>query len=252
MLDSYIKKLENIIVPRKYNVNDVKNINTAFDSNREQKPKANVSLKDTNTSDDFAKTKKTHTQSDLQPIREESSRGGTIADEEKLSLIEIINIEKKKNMNYRFEIGELQRKVEYLNQKIEKQGDCINKLERQKDLDSKYLIKLEAMLSGREPGNVNSMGNTTRQFSNISKIDIGNDFKTNFNKLLLDENQKLKRFQEEVFKISRCYDEVNDELIYYLKEIQQLLSHTNEDDYRNEQVVGTTISSIKSKPRFNP
>jgi hypothetical protein len=239
MLDSYIKKLENIIVPRRYNLSEVKQINTNFDS-REFKNRTSISQRETSVSDDFAKSRKTYTDLTMQPIKEESSRVQTIADEEKLSLIEIINIEKKKNMNYRFENTELTRKIEYLNQKIVKQNETITKLERQKDLDSKYLIKLEATMINKPATN------TTRQFNNVSKIELDGSFKSSFNKLLFDENQKLKRFQEEVFKISRNYDEVNDELIYHLKEIQSLLSLTNED-YRNEKILTDTIDSIKRK-----
>jgi hypothetical protein len=265
MLDNYIKKLENIIVPRQYSINDVKQINTNFNANQIKQQKPIMTTFSNSTAESFMKTaagtnniKEVNSkveQSSLQPIKEESSQiTATIADEEKLSLIEIINQEKKKNMNYRFQIAELQRKNDYLTVKLEKQNEMLIKMEKQKDLDTKYLIKLEAMLSGTSrPNNttVNNINNNsqfvnTTKIFNQSKIDTDGNFRTNFNKLLLEDNQKLKKFKEEVFKISKTYDDVNDELIYYLKEIQSLLNLTNEEDFKNEKVVADSINTIKS------
>lgn len=145
------------------------------------------------------------------------------------SLKEIINEEKKKNMNYRQEINELYRKLELLEKKAFKQESEIEVLKQEKEMNGKYILKMEGMLTVNKNNYNNSDSHNLNPFSFIKKNEDENSL---FNhpkfKSLNEEVQTLREFQRKIYEISSSYDEVNENIINTLKEIQELFTNLNE------------------------
>lgn len=170
--------------------------------------------------------------------------------------IHLLNI---KAMNYRHEVETLKKRICELNKTIEDQKEKILRMEKQKENDNKYLLKLENMLAAKSSGqpslhaflnnsvNVNNMSSLSnlsqRNFTNGLYVELKkctnliiqdkvNDFSMNLtdqNEMkdfilnLMNEAQKLKAFQKQVFDISRSYDDINDNIINSIKTIQNLM-----------------------------
>lgn len=157
------------------------------------------------------------------------------------------------NMNYRHEVSTLKAKIQETDKKLSLQANTIQKLEKQKENDSKYLVKLENLIAQENKSNSNininlNVSNNSgmkiddisrsQQFSQNYEGEIKN-LKLNFNEKsevkefltnLLEENQKLKLFQSQVEEISKNYDLVNDNIIDSMKAIQLMIENINKSD----------------------
>jgi hypothetical protein len=163
-----------------------------------------------------------------------------------------------RNMNYRHEIETLKSSLARASKELEENKLLLNKLERQKDNDNKYLLKLEQMLENNKGHNGLTF---SRKFSGGSMNDISKvskkshaaneyysiDYKTNtliiddkyndnsiaiadkeelkqYILSILTENRKLKEFQNQVFEISRNYDDINSTMLESIKSLQSTLN----------------------------
>jgi hypothetical protein len=197
MIDQFLDKMNKVILPKNYSINNIKN-----------DPKNNKFQKEEIKTADFPKV-----------ILYTDDDNNDEGDDMK----EALNIEKKKNMNLRYQVYELNKKVDTLNKKIEKQSEYINRLEKQRESDSKYLLKLENMFNHK-----NDMNQTIRPPKlNISQQteDTG---RNTLIKLLMEQNENLKKFQDEIYNLSKKYDQINDAMIFNIGEIHSLLQYVDE------------------------
>lgn len=155
-----------------------------------------------------------------------------------------------KCMNYRHEAETLKTKINELNKTIEEHSHEISKSEKQKEVNNKYLLKLETLLAQQNPKNsllflkTNEKNNTfsipknekivlefhgntlfidNKINNSVTNISDKNELKE-YLLNLLNENQKLKTFQIQVFKISKNYDDINENMLECVRSIQQSLS----------------------------
>jgi hypothetical protein len=141
---------------------------------------------------------------------------------------------------------------------LEEYKILVNKLEKQKDSDNKYLLKLEHMLeSNKTQGGLMFRNYSNGSMSDISKISrktiasneyYSIEYKTNtiiiedkYNDStiaisekeelkqyilnLLTENRRLKDFQNQVYEISKNYDDINSNMLDSIKSLQDILSN---------------------------
>lgn len=166
-----------------------------------------------------------------------------------------------KNMAYRQQIDALSRKVEDLNKELESKNKKIDQYEIQIENNSKYLLKLEAYMveagknKGRERFVLNMLGvhsdfNTSKSSINTSNLNSTIASALNADKAsfsvdkgdmksiviaLVNENQKLKNFQNQVLKISKNYDDINEAMAESIKKVQSLLEDVKNRLSSNKQ-----------------
>ncbi len=180
----------------------------------------------------------------------------TIKSHDEGSLREKIHMMNLKAMNYRYEIETLKGTICELKGKLDEQNLQIAKMDRQKETDNKYLIKLEGLLATKEPNGLNLSANKSKI---ISDKTLTSNFHSKSDQLVIDfnksnhlfiedkvnhtlvnfndknelkefisnlivENQKLKAFQNGVFDLSKKYDDVNENMIDEMKQIGQFLN----------------------------
>lgn len=283
MIDDYLKKLETIISPQTYDMNnykekiiqspllvpdkqflqnldgtevvainlqpDVKELNQNLDGEFETK---NINT-DLQTEKNLSQNRLTERLSDvgrdrnlsLKPNISQLNRTEEI-DSKTRERIHQLNV---KNMAYRQQIDALGRKVEELNKELENKNKKIDQYEIQIENNSKYLLKLESYMveagknKGRERFVLNMLGvhsdfNMSKSSINTSNLNSTIASALNADKAsfsvdkgdmksiviaLVNENQKLKNFQNQVLKISKNYDDINESMAESIKKVQALL-----------------------------
>jgi hypothetical protein len=190
--------------------------------------------------------------------------------------IHMLNI---KTMNYRHEVETLKKKITDLYKIIEDQKEKIYRIEKQKENDNKYLIKLENMLAAQSSGGqpsinalLNNLANNNINMSSMSNLSQKNltsgiyvelkkctnliikDKVNNLSLNIIDQNdmkefvlnlmnecQKLKAFQRQVFEISKNYDDINENIINSIKTIQNIMeisSVKSIDENQKKEIYG--------------
>jgi hypothetical protein len=198
MIDQFLERMNKVIKPNNYSINSIKNDAQKTNS---------FKLEEIKTAE-FPKV--------ILYTEEDNN-------EECDDIKELLNNEKKKNMNLRYQVYEMNKKLETLNKNIEKKNEYITKLEKQIESDSKYLIKLENMFNHK-----NDMNQSTKPPKlNISQ-QTEETSRNNLIKLLMEQNENLKRFQIEIYNISKKYDQLNDAMAFNLGEIHSLLQYVGE------------------------
>jgi len=197
--------------------------------------------------------------------------------------IHILNI---KAMNYRHEVETLKKRINELSKVVEDQKEKILRIEKQKENDNKYLLKLENLLAAQSTAqppslnaflnssaaanlnNVSSLSNASqrnftngifvelRKCSNLIVKDKNHNFTLNltdqaemkeFILNLMNEAQKLKAFQKQVFEISKNYDDINENMIDSIKTIQNIMdisSAKNIDDIEKKEIYCKLIIAL--------
>jgi hypothetical protein len=289
MLDDYLKKLENMITPQTYSKQNYKgkflmdNINTqdVLTNEADQKlledyinkigVKSNNNLlaesririynKMLESNDKFQSPPDDNVIKFDRFNRTQSMSPKQSNDKERIHQLNI------KNMNYRHEIETLKNNLNDVTKELEECRILVSRLEKQKDSDNKYLLKLEHMLENNKGQN----GLTFRKYSNVSMSDISkiskkncvcNDYynieyknntlivedKYNDNSIAisdkeelkqyilntLTENRKLKDFQNQVFEISKNYDDINSTMLESIKSLQNTLSSDQRLKFEND------------------
>ena len=280
MLDDYLKKLENMITPQTYSKQNYKskfnmgNVNTNDELTNEvnqklledyinkmgvkanDNPLAESRIRVYNKmldSDDKFQIPPDDISNNMRMVNRTQSMSPSQNNEKER--IHQLNI---KNMNYRHEIETLKNRLNNAVKELEDYKILVNKLERQKDCDNKYLLKLEHMLENNKGHN----GLGFRNYSNGSMADISKisrktvmsneyytiDYKTNtiiiedrdndniiaiadkdelkhYILNILTENRRLKDFQKEVYEISKNYDDINSTMLESIKSLQNTLNN---------------------------
>lgn len=169
-----------------------------------------------------------------------------------------------KSMNYRYEISQLKQIVESHQQTILHKDIMIQKLEKLRENDAKYLLKLETMVSQKQKPETNSIIPT-----NVVKIEpnvIYNKCDEELKSLDLNFNDKkdvkdfilktmkelnmLKDFQINVFEISKNYDSINENIIEGMNLIQSLINSVNKSQRLDHSQFQLLISIIYAKPKL--
>ena len=247
MIDEYLRKIENIISPQTYDLNNYKdkilkselefpdrNFIQGNESENELKSEVRSEVRSEIRSDvksQARKTSKTLTQTEKSFV-ENTSR----------SKVHNLNV---KNMAYRQQIDALNRKIEEQGRIIDSQRRTIEENKVSIENNCKYLLKLESYLveagknKTREKFTLNLIGVNTN-FANECKDQASKaSFTVERNEMrelivnLINENQKLKQFQSKVISLSQTYDEINNSMMESLREATEQL-HTF---YNNNQEV---------------
>ena len=211
MLDDYIKKIENLITPNHYDRNNYKEkILSGRDDNFEQDEKEyklkfirkkKKKKKEKRSSKEYEKRneiekKRQENEGKLENPEldnllqrsiikseemKESTRkinGKEYTDDDIESLLEKVKSLNMKNMNYRYEIEKYKNKISQLQKDYDAQIDLQNKMEKEKENLTKYLLKLEKMLQNQSQRQ--KMVNTNN--SNISTISNNQNMSLNATK----------------------------------------------------------------------
>jgi hypothetical protein len=198
MIDQFLERMNKVISPKNYSISSIKN----------DTHKTNTYNNEEIKTPEFPKV--------ILYTDDDNADGDDIR--------ETLNNEKKKNMNLRYQVYELNKKLETLNKNIEKKNEYIIKLEKQIESDSKYLLKLENMFNHK---------NDMTQSLKPPKLNISQQTeetsRNNLIKLLMEQNESLKRFKIEIYNLSKKYDQLNDVIAFNLGEIHSLLQYVGEN-----------------------
>ena len=207
----------------------------------------------------------------------------------------------KLNMNLRFEVAKLNEKLENSEKLIHDQAKTIKILEKQKDNDSEYLLKLENIICMEKRSNSvklmnkssnsnnissNSINLNTTHFNNKSNMNnkshqshqtgktnlnnnntknkkitmqpdeirflqLDNNFTIDLNEkndlsqllqMMYQENQRLKFFQNNIIQLSKNYDEINENMVVWMKDVNLLVEGLpkNYDEVNFQSIIGKT------------
>ena len=179
---------------------------------------------------------------------------------------------KKKNMKFKQEQEEAHKKRDQLQKEIIGKQDELNKIEKEKEDLSKYLLKLEKVAKGQGIGDnpqpvevmtFSEKDNTMESNKNYEAFDSQSltinisggspnvvmeddkgekiiilskkDLMKYLNKLY-KENQALKNFQHQIFNLSKSYGDINDNLAECITGFQELCVNTPGDKINIEDV----------------
>ena len=186
---------------------------------------------------------------------------------------------KKKNLNFQKQQEDVNRKHNQLTEEISKKENEIKKFAKEKEDLSKFLFKMEKVVKGKT--NKSPGGETTvMTFTNEDSKDDRNNFEAfdsqrltinisggspniilnddkGQNEIILSkkdlmrylnktyrENQGLKNFQNQIFNLSKAYDDINNNLADCISEFQQLCTSTKGDEIKKEDV-NTQLDNLK-------
>ena len=253
MIEEYLKKLETIISPQTYDLNNYKDkilkshidfpdkdFVQGLDDMNEQESRSGMNIiKDMERKEQFNKTsnEKGMSSSKNMNLRSETDiRSGntTIIDSDKLrQKVHNLNV---KNMAYRQQIDNLNRKIEDQSRQIDSQRRTIDESKVTIENSSKYLLKLESYLveagknKARERFTLNLLGvnfgfaKECKDQANKASFSVERVDMREMIVALTNENKKLKEFQNRIIDLSTTYDEVNQNMMESLKEAQDNLS----------------------------
>ena len=175
------------------------------------------------------------------------------------------------SINYRHEIETLQNTLKSLEKKYLEQQNVIDTLEKQKENDDKYLLKLEDIYKQEQMKNKNNLNislnvsNTNNNISNAGNEDnilagVNLKDKNQLNNLitnLINENYKLKHFQAQVLEISKNYDDINENIVNNMKSTQSYFRNNNYPNSSNineylenfNKILTSSVDMVQSKQR---
>lgn len=272
MIDNYMKYIENIITPKTYSVHNIKNqqddgiysqqgkiLSKLRENEFKEKSAINQSLHSKNTisvsvaspgsplvprtdlrqssSKSILSPHKLEEESKMHRSQNNSFSGSHIQQlkncDDVSYLKEIIKEEKKKNMNLRHEIAELNKYIHVLNNKEGEFNKTIHALKIEKEMNSKYILKMETMIYNLNKNQIKQKTLTAKNLCSMNasgSINLLMQEEKDSDKIfknLMEELHKLKNFKTEIFKISITQDEVNSNIIKCMREIQEMFNELN-------------------------
>jgi hypothetical protein len=224
MIDSgnYFNHLEKMIRPKEFNVHEI------MRSRQGEVVNSDVEAKSFKTSGS-AKSSKIMKKSEIfnrsnQDINlNRSSSKVSIKNIDDIRYLkQLLNEEMKKNMNLRHEIHTLSSKINLLENKENNYLQCINSMKFDKEMNNKYILKMETMVK-----------NLTNENKDIKKIQQAPIPDNTHDKLLIaelnEEIEKLNSFRQKIYETSLTYDEINLNIYNTLKDIQLLFLGMNKE-----------------------
>lgn len=248
MIEDYLKKLETIISPQTYDLNNYKE--KILQSNKDFPDREFIQGLDILSEDDQSEIRslkndksQTKTRGDNASIKnvtkselndnKSQNIANSVVDEKSRAKIHNLNV---KNMAYRQQIDSLNRKIEDQARLIESQRRTIEENKVTIENNSRYLLKLESYLveagknKARERFTLNLLGVNTN-FANECKdqaskatFSVERENMKEMIVALINENQKLKDFQNKIINLSQTYDEINSTMVDSLKGVQENLA----------------------------
>lgn len=219
MIESYFSKYQNAIAPTKRNISP--NQNKDFSQQIQIDPTSTVQST-------LSKENKKSPKSTLVHI-------GNFNNETNIEDVRSLYVnERKKNLEYRYEITSLKSKLLNLQKILTDKEHELSRLKYESEKDSIYLLNLEKMLTKYKTMNLKNknkeMNNNNNQIiqNNQQNLININSSEAIENAQLRDEIIKLKEFKKEIYNISRQNTEMNKNLFIPLKKIEELLFNLNQ------------------------
>ena len=163
---------------------------------------------------------------------------------------------KKNNMFLRESVSSLEKKNKSLKNEITFLKKQIDNLKIKESNSTDYILKLEKQIEYfQKKEKINKIiqnQNKEMLLNNINNLNSSelNNLENNSSLLneLKVENEKLQQFREKVFKISICYNEINEnaiELIRQINNIFQEYNQVNNDENINSENENTIYQNLK-------
>lgn len=277
MIEDYLKRLEIIISPQTYDLNNYKDkilksnidfpdrefvqgLDALSDNEAQSEIKSEKQVRSQILKQNKSSNSKTFQKSETNKDLNDNMSNNNFAIEEKFrQKVHNLNV---KNMAYRQQIDALNRKIEDQGRQIDSQRRTIDENKVTMENNSKYLLKLESYLveagknKARERFTLNLLGVNTgfavdcKDQASKASFSVDRENMKEMVVSLTNENQKLKTFQNKIIDISQTYDEINANMVESLKEIQDTLSglyneklvDSNCEFYLNE--INTNLNKI--------
>jgi hypothetical protein len=245
MIDNYFNHLENMIRPKELNVHDIlrSRQGDVLSSDGEVKSfKTSGSAKSSQILKKSEIVNRSHQESNL---NRSSSKLSIKNIDDITYLKQLLNEEMKKNMNLRHEIQILNSKINLLENKQNDYLKTINSIKFDKEMNSKYILKMETM--------VKNLTNENKDIKKIKEVPI---VENSNEKFLIDnlnqEIEKLELFRQHIYETSKTYDEINLNIYNSLKDIQLLFVGMNKelDEDKFNHYDFKTLDRFKSKIKF--
>lgn len=254
MIDDYLKKLETIISPQTYDLNNYKdkilNSNLVFPDRNFIEGNDDF---DYNSNLGKSKIDMNENMSQHYSQNTEMQQFENYDNEKFRQKVHQLNV---KNMAYRQKIDNLNRKIEDQNKVIDSQRRTIEENKLMIENNSKYLLKLESYLveagknKAREKFTLNLLGinnkfaEACRDSSSKATFSVERNEMKEMIVALVNENQKLKEFQEKVMELSKNFDEINYTIIESIKDIENRISNIKSDDKNNENLLNEISGNV--------
>lgn len=219
MIESYFSKYQNAIAPTKRNISPNQNIECS----------QQIQIDPTSTvQSTLSKENKKSPKSTLVHIG--NFNNSNLNNETNIEDVRSLYVnERKKNLEYRYEITSLKSKLLNLQKIITDKDHELSRLKYESEKDSIYLLNLEKMLTKYKTMNLKNKNKEVNN-NNIQIIPNNQQNLININSSEAIENAqlreeiiKLKEFKKEIFNISRQNTEMNKNFFIPLKKIEELL-----------------------------
>lgn len=146
--------------------------------------------------------------------------------------------ERKNNMFLRLENSQEQKKIDQLQKEILGLSEENLKLKNELSNNADYILKMEKMIQKLKIDNYNKYKSKFEHEINKKKFglnfenslsNISNENKINFDEYekIKNENKSLKLFKNNIFNLSKNFDEINNELKKYLNKIREFFDEIN-------------------------
>lgn len=241
MIDDYLKRLETIISPQTYDLNNYKD--KILQSNLSFPDKSfiqGIERSQTRTKNEQIDLERKINSDSFQEIQnnddaQRSNVDKSVNDLDNKTREKIHNLNVK-NMAYRQQIDALNRKIEDQARLIDSQRRTIEENQVTIENNSRYLLKLESYLvdagksKARERFTLNLLGvscnfaEECKDQNNRATFSIEKEKMKEMITSLVNENQKLKTFQSNVISISKQFDDINEHMLEGLKSIRSKLA----------------------------
>ena len=224
MIESYFNKYQNAIVPTKRNI--ISNSNKEFFQQIQIDP---TSTAQSTLSKENKKTPKS-TQNNIGSFNNSNLNIETNVEDVRSLYVN----ERKKNLEYRYEITALKSKLLNLQKIITEKDHELSRLKYESEKDAIYLLNLEKLLTKYKTMNLKNKNKDINNYNiqmipnNQENLIKMNSSEAIENAQLREEIIKLKEFKKEIFNISRQNTEINQNLFIPLKKIEELLFNLNQ------------------------
>lgn len=252
MIDDYLKKLETIISPQTYDLNNYKD--KILKSNQSFPNKEFIQGIDlTHFKEKRLENESFQEKQETEVENYENLNLNTEIDVKIRKRLHDLNI---KNMGYRQQIDVLNRKIEEQSRVIDNQKRVLEDNKKTIENNSKYLLKLESYLveagknKARERFTLNLLG-VSYNFSEECKdsndkasFTVDKDKMRDMIVSLSNENNKLKTFQQKVIEISKQFDDINEHMLDSLRTIRLKVLEKTEVNSQDLNEIDSNLSKI--------
>ena len=224
MIESYFNKYQNAISPSKRN----------FISNQKKDFPQQIQIDQTSTvqstlSKENKKSPKS-TQNNIGSFNNSNLNIETNVEDVRSLYVN----ERKKNLEYRYEITALKSKLINLQKIITEKDHELSRLKYESEKDAIYLLNLEKLLTKYKTMNLKNKNKDINNYNiqmipnNQENLIKMNSSEAIENAQLREEIIKLKEFKKEIFNISRQNSEINQNIFIPLKKIEEFLFNLNQ------------------------